>query len=141
MPRYLVVANRTLVGGHLLDELRARAAAGDATFHVVVPATHTTEHATWTEGEARADATTRLAEALRTFAGHGIDATGEVGDTSPLNAVVDATQAQRFDAVIVSTLPRGVSRWLKQDLPHRIARALPGVEVVHISGETADISG
>lgn len=141
MPRYLVVANRTLIGESLLDELRARAADGDATFHVVVPATHTLEHATWTEGQARAEAAARLDAALRTFAEHGIEATGEVGDTSPLNAVVDATQGERFDAVIVSTLPRGISRWVKQDLPHRIARALPGVQVIHIARETADISG
>lgn len=134
MPRYLVVASRTLVEEHLLGELRTRATEG-ATFHVVVPATHSIEPVVWTEGQARAEAATRLAEALHVFAEHGIDATGEVGDTSPLNAVVDATQGEHYDGVIVSTLPPGVSRWLRQDLPHRIARALPGIEVVHVTAE------
>lgn len=136
MPRYLVVANRTLVGEHLLAELRARVAP-DASFHVVVPASQDPEHATWTEGRALAAARTRLDEALRTFAEQGIDATGEVGDTDPVNAVVDAAHAGPYDTVIVSTLPPGLSRWLRQDLPHRIARAVPGTEIVHVVADAA----
>jgi len=27
-----------------------------------------------------------------------------------------------FDEIVLSTLPPGLSRWLRQDLPHRIAR-------------------
>ena len=39
-----------------------------------------------------------------------------------------------FDEVIVSTLPETVSRWLRLDLPHRLARAL-SVPVSQIEGE------
>ena len=40
MRRYLVVANRTLGGGHLLAKVRECLAAGPSEFHVLVPASH-----------------------------------------------------------------------------------------------------
>jgi hypothetical protein len=47
---------------------------------------------------------------------------GEVGSSNALNAIRDALRGQEFDEIIVSTLPSGVSRWLHQDLPHRVER-------------------
>jgi nucleotide-binding universal stress UspA family protein len=41
MRRFLVVANQTLGGAQLLDEVRARIQAGPCQFHVLVPATPT----------------------------------------------------------------------------------------------------
>src|SRR5713226_8204653 len=38
--KYLVVANQTLGGEHLMDEVRRRAAAGPSSFYIVVPNTH-----------------------------------------------------------------------------------------------------
>jgi hypothetical protein len=35
--------------------------------------------------------------------------------------VKSAVEAGSYDEIIVSTLPRRVSRWLRLDLPHRIA--------------------
>jgi GABA permease len=54
-------------------------------------------------------------------AGLYLDAT-VVGDPDPVAAVGDALRAREFDEVIVSTLPRGVSRWLRLSLPHRLER-------------------
>ena len=140
MRRYLVVANQTLGGDHLLDEVRRRMAEGPASFHIVVPATSPADHAVWTEGEAQALAEKRLELALARFRDLGADADGEVGDADPIEAVRDCQWVQQYDEVILSTLPAGVSRWLKQDLPHRMERAC-GVPVTHVVGRSEGSTG
>lgn len=132
MERFLVVANQTLGGGHLVDEVRRRLRAGACRFHVVVPVTPVAEHGTWNEGHSRVEAEKRLEVALDRFRQLGADATGELGDPSPVLAINDALRHQSFDGIILSTLPSGVSRWLKLDLPHRVERdfALPVTHVV-----------
>jgi GABA permease len=132
--RYLVVANQTLAGPHLANTVRERLAAGSCTFHVVVPATAPADHPVWTEGEAVALAEERLDVALKRFRDLGAEADGEVGDPSPMEAIRDATVDREFDEIILSTLPAGLSRWLKQDLPHRVEKAFD-LPVTHLIGE------
>jgi hypothetical protein len=134
MRRYLVVANQTLGGEHLAEVVRDVLAAGPATFHLVVPATQPRDHAVWTEGEARALAQRRLEGSLSRFRELGAEVDGEVGDESPLEAIADAMGAGAYDEIILSTLPPGVSRWLRQDLPHRVERRFD-VPVRHVVGE------
>ena len=123
MRRYLVVANQTLLGGPLLARIGECLAAGPCQFHLVVPASHARDRAVWTEGHDRAVAAERLADGLERFRGLGADVVGEVGDSHPVDAIRDAMlHAQPFDEIILSTLPPGLSRWLRQDLPHRIQR-------------------
>jgi nucleotide-binding universal stress UspA family protein len=138
MARYLVVANQTLAAEELSAKVRECLASGPCTFHIVVPATHAKDHVTWTEGAAHAIAERRLDAALERFRALGAEVEGEVGDPSPMLCIRDAIHEQAFDAVILSTLPPGPSRWLKQDLPHRIERNL-GMQVIHVTGslETA----
>ena len=133
MARYLVVANQTLAAEQLSATVRECLAAGPCTFHIVVPATHPKDHATWTEGAAHAIAERRLEAALERFRALGAEVDGEVGDESPMLCIRDAVRDQTFDAVILSTLPPGPSRWLKQDLPHRVERTL-GMKVIHVTG-------
>src|SRR5262245_27241884 len=121
MRSYLVVANRTLGGPQLIAEVTARARAEESKFHVVVPATSEHGHHNWTEGQAHAQAQQRLDEALVRFAEAGVDMTGEVGDESPSRAVGDALLRDHYDAIILSTLPPGASKWMKRDLPHRLS--------------------
>ena len=45
-----------------------------------------------------------------------------VGDPDPFAAVGDVLHARRFDEVIVSVLPRGISKWLALGLPARLRR-------------------
>jgi hypothetical protein len=130
--RYLVVANQTLGGEHLAAAIRTRHQEGPAKFHVVVPATHPQDQATWTEGEARANAERQLSTALERFREMGTDVDGEVGDESPLQAIGDAIGAETYDEIILSTLPAGASRWLRQDLPHRVERSF-GLPVTHVT--------
>lgn len=128
---YLVVANQTLASEQLLAEVRACLAAGPCDFHIVVPATHPRDHATWTEGNARALARGRLDAALAQFRDVGAAVEGTVGDESAMLAIGDALRGGSFDHVILATLPAGPSRWLRQDLPHRVERVY-GCPVTHI---------
>jgi hypothetical protein len=136
MRRYLVVANETLLGTPLADEVgrRVEESKGDCAVHVVVPASHGGNF-TWTEGQARRAAAGRLQEGLEKLGALGMAAiSGEVGDPSPVLAVGDALIAADvpFDEVLISTLPLGRSRWLKQDVVHRLQRAHPQLAVTHV---------
>lgn len=122
MRDYLVVANQTLGGERLESKVRECIAVGPCSFHLVVPATHTGEHATWTEGEARALARERLDEALKRLGALGAKVSGEVGDARPLGAIGDVVRHRDVDEIILSTLHPGISRWLRMDLPHRVER-------------------
>jgi cell pole-organizing protein PopZ len=132
--RYLVVANQTLGGQHLAEKVRACLASGPARFHILVPATVPQDHAVWTEGEARALAQRRLEAAVDRFRSLGAEVEGEVGDERPLEAIADAVRDRTFDEIILSTLPPGLSRWLGQDLPHRVERQFD-LPVTHVVGE------
>ncbi len=132
MRRYLIIANQTLMSAQLRDTLIARNDTDDCEFHIVVPATRSRGSAIWTEGRAIAHARHALDDGIRYFDHLGTAATGEVGDENPILAVSDVLQRTRFDAIIISTLPPGISRWLKRDLPHRLARRF-GLPVTHVS--------
>ncbi|HEX7166497.1 MAG TPA: hypothetical protein VF230_05915 [Acidimicrobiales bacterium] len=140
MRRYLVVANDTLLGLPLTEEVRRRVedAGGECHVHLVVPATH--GHGAWTEGGARARAARQLEHGEARYAGlGGAVVTGEVGDPSPVLAVGDAMLASKepFDEVLVSTLALGRSRWLKQDVIHRLQRAHPDLRITHVAATPA----
>ena len=122
MRRYLIVAHRTLGGADLLDRLRRHVEEGPCRFHLLVPVTHPADHV-WTEGEVRVAAQQRLDAGLDSLRKLGLEATGEIGDVNPVYAVgVLLRRGERFDGLIVSTLPPGMSRWLKLDVPTRLAR-------------------
>jgi hypothetical protein len=129
MRRYLVVANRTLGGEHLLDAVRQRISEGPCAFHVVVPASHPSS--AWSDEEVIVAARHRLDDALDRFRALGVDVTGEVGDASPVRAVADVLLHDTFDEILLSTLPPGPSRWLRQDVIHRLERSVD-VPVVHV---------
>jgi hypothetical protein len=138
MGTYLVVAHRTLVEDHLLDEVRTRCAAGDCTFHLVVPVHHPRDHA-WTDGEVESAARRRLDEGLAAFEAVGAEVTGEVGDANPVYAVGTAMRSHPetdWAGIIVSTLPRGVSRWLHLDLVSRLTYEYD-LPVTHLVATTA----
>lgn len=152
MRRYLVVANQTLGGDELVKVIRDRLAAGPSDFYVVVPATHSARYAAairaagLAEGlsppilpesdeEGLATARQRLQQELERLRAAGANAEGEVGDPDPMVAIGRVLGRRDFDEVIVSTLPPGVSAWLRMDLPHRVARKFK-LPVVHVPSET-----
>lgn len=133
MRSYLLVANQTLDSPAL--QQWARQAVADSPdgchIHLVVPATRVPGVVVWTEGEARAAAERRLADALTKFASMGAKVDGEVGDEHPHIAATNALREGDYDAVVVSTLPATVSRWLKLDVVSRL-RKESTVPVMHI---------
>ena len=135
MRRYLVVSNQTLGGAALAAKVKAALEEGSAEFHLVVPAT-APSHFAWSEGEARAIAQDRLDAALRWFSSIGATATGEVADEHPLYAIRDALREHEIDEIIISTLPPGMSKWLRQDLPRKVQKEFE-IPVTHIVGETS----
>jgi hypothetical protein len=119
----LVVAHRTAATPALLDAVRDRAARGDARFTLVVPNSPRGLHRVidpedMDEQSAR-EALDQALPLLSEAAGSEVD--GMVGDPNPLAAVEDAVNAGDFDEIIISTLPHTVSRWLRLDLPHKVA--------------------
>lgn len=128
MPRYLVVANLTLGGDHLMEILRDRAEDPEARFHVLAPASSAPEgfHVI-DEEQAAVAASQRLRSAMERFAELGVkEVTGEVGTSRPNDAIGDVIRANGndpFDEIILSTLPAGPSRWIAMDLPRRVERA------------------
>jgi hypothetical protein len=131
MRRFLIVGNQTLASGELRAAVRERLLVEPSRFHIVVPATPPREHFSWSEGEATAVARRHLDEALAWMEEEGATVTGEVGDPSPALAVSDALERAIFDEIIVSTLPSGLSRWIHQDLPHRLERRT-GLPIAHV---------
>lgn len=88
----------------------------------------------WTESEARSIAAARLEQALARFSALDADVDGEVGDADPALAVEDVLlRGETFDAIVLSTLPPGPSRWLRLDLPHRL-EGKTGLRVIHVIG-------
>ena len=72
--------------------------------------------------EARRRAEGRLSKMIGRIRAAGGNADGVVGDADPVVAVRDVLEEQSFAEIIVSTLPAGISRWLKMDLPSRVSR-------------------
>lgn len=123
--KILVVADRTADSPDLIAALRRRAGRAPAGFTLLVPAVPrglawaADMKAGWSDAVARAD---RAAGRIRE-AGLELEET-IVGDPDPFAAVGDALHAREFDEVVVSVLPRGISRWLALGLPSRLRRAL-----------------
>jgi hypothetical protein len=152
MRRYLVVANQTLGGKELREEIRKRVAAGDSSFYVLVPNTRAAHYhvvpaaggfvpmptmATGYDGpgtdeEATEEAQERLSRMLANLTQLGVKAEGRLGSADPLDAIDQALKDHEVDEVIVATLPKRVSRWLGSDVPHQVERryGLPVTTIV-----------
>jgi nucleotide-binding universal stress UspA family protein len=113
--RILVIANETVGGGALREEIKRRSEGYREQVLVVCPALNAPlRHWVSDEDAARVAAQERLEASLARLAEAGIDARGEVGDGDPLQAIEDALRTFGADEVIISTHPEGRSHWLER---------------------------
>jgi hypothetical protein len=123
--RILVVANRTAATPALIEAVRERARRGPCSFALLVPQLA----CEIPYGDEEARTTLELAIPLLEEAAGG-DVAPMIGPADALLAVERVLVRERFDEVIVSTLPERVSQWLGRDLPSRIERLGLPVTVV-----------
>jgi hypothetical protein len=120
----LVVANETVLGGPLLDRVRARAREGNVSFLIVCPQSDPSraEHP---------DAERRLRTALSALRSEGIEVHGQIAHPDPFTAAMQAIHDERIDEITVSTYPGERSGWLRRDLVGRL-RSESGLPVEHV---------
>jgi hypothetical protein len=121
--RVLVVAHKTAATPALIEAVRTRAAQGSCTFTLLVPnavggLAKVMDPEDQPEDESR-DMLELAIPLLEDAAGGHVE--GMVGSANPMEAIQDAVNIHGFDEIILSTLPVRVSRWLKLDLPSKVA--------------------
>jgi nucleotide-binding universal stress UspA family protein len=135
--KVLVVATRTAACSELVDVLKDRAVQDQATFNLLVPATPYGWAWLADMYSGGIDAERYLAAAVKRYEDAGIVLeSAQLGDPDPVAAVMDAVHFGACDEIIVSTLPRHLSKWLRLSLPHRL-RAVSGLPVTHVVGSQA----
>ena len=120
----LVVAHKTAATPALLEAVAQRAQRGPCFFHLLVPSPGP-------RGGSDGEQVLALAVPLLEEAAHR-PVTGSVSARhDPMDAIEETLHDGDFDEIIISTLPRSVSRWLHIDLPRRVAHLrLPVTTVV-----------
>ena len=142
MVHLLLVANKTLASGEVSDFVKDRMAKEkDCRFTLLVSATpRSSDAGEWTAtavgsvgsgvyvpqqvaGEDNWEhARGRLEYGLDILRNLGATVDGVVGDPNPAKAISDVLKRRSYDEVALSTLPKGVSRWLGLDIPHQVQR-------------------
>jgi hypothetical protein len=124
--RTLVVANRTVGGEELIEQLKRLAAEAPHRFIVVCPQ----------GGAGEDDAHRRLAHTLKRLQDEGLDAIGQVTHPDPYTAIQQALHFYGIDEIVISTFPATRSGWLRADLVGRV-QASTDKPVHHVVSSTS----
>jgi GABA permease len=142
--RVLVLANETVNGDELLDELRAIDRARKAEYYVCVPANPIDTGQAMHQGAVYIwDATTEAAQArldrtMEILRSEGLHADGALGNYRPLRALADAVAQFHPDRLVICTHPEDRSAWLRYDVVDR-ARETYDIPVTHVVAESVPV--
>lgn len=137
MARYLLVAHQTADSPEL--EAKVLGLARDdpeAEFVLVVPATqigYLLELEKGASGSPLTQARLRARRARDSLSQAGVPLTAtRIGHYDPLTAIEEELRSGSYKAVVICTLPHGLSRWLRMDLPAQVSRRYPKLKVMHV---------
>jgi hypothetical protein len=131
----LVVANETLGGRRLREVLAQKTKINPSlVIRLVIPQSRPRRGSVIYVQSVHDAAQVRLDLALALLRDAGFEASGEVGDSDPFNATMDAIGERKPDEIVISTLPATASGWLRRDLVERVAEA-SGIAVQHVISE------
>ena len=136
----LVVANETVSGRKLIDEVERRKSSGGLQVTVLAPVSEPQRGYVVYQDTRRAAAGRRLDRTLSMLRDEGIPAHGLVVEADPVTAVRDALAQlePRVDEIIVATHPQQKSGWLRKNVVDRIRDEAGGRPVEHV---VVDVSG
>ncbi len=143
--RVLVLANETVEGDELMDELRKIDRSGNAEYFICVPANpidtgqamHSGAVYLWDKTTEAAQA--RLDRTLELLRAEHLDVRGELGEYRPLRALANAVAEFSPDQLVICTHPEDRSAWLRYDVVERAREGYPNLPVTHVIVETAAI--
>ncbi len=140
MASYLLVANETAESPemlHAVAEINTHDSVAE--FVIVIPATplNLLQQFEGTAKSARGLAAQRAQSTRLHLESLGVRVRStRIGSWDPYEAIEDALMADTYEAIVLSTLPPGVSRWLRMDLPSRVARRHPEIRLVHVVAQS-----
>jgi GABA permease len=138
MAHYLIVAHQTAGISELLEQVQRTMREDPASeITLLVPATPVDHLLHWTEGESVEIARRQAESACARLEAEGANMRRAlVGDASPLQAIADelSERPESYDAMIICTLPLGLSSWLKLDAVNQARRRF-GLPVTHVTAE------
>lgn len=162
--RWLIVTNQTLGTGEVVAEVERLSASGPCEFHLLVPATLSQTYARarrmsmlaadpvtgipsehlqagmdflGPDTEGLEEAQKRLDAQVAKLGKTSFAVTAELGDPDPVRAILAVLDRSSFDGIILSTLPPGISRFVKGDLPSRVRR-VSSLPVTYLPGEVPE---
>jgi hypothetical protein len=119
----LVVASQTVGGPQLIESLERRSTSSPHRFTVIAPQGGGDDGAAATQE--------RLDQTLAELRQAGLKVKGYVTHPDPLTSIRQAMQVYPADEIVISTLPKQKSRWLRGDLINQ-ARKATGRPVEHL---------
>ncbi|HEY7950461.1 MAG TPA: hypothetical protein VID51_06455 [Solirubrobacterales bacterium] len=131
--RLLVVANETVEGEALLEEIRGRCRGRNCEILIVTPALTGSRASHWASDVDGAIelARQRMELSLIAIGQLRLKARGEIGDSDPNVAIEDALRVFPADEIVISTHPPERSRWLEHGVVER-AREQIDLPISHV---------
>jgi len=132
--RLLVVANETVGGAALLEEIGRRCRDRDCEILVITPALAASRANHWASDIDEAIVLARQRMELSVIEVEQrlqLKAKGEIGDSDPNVAIGDALRVFAADEIVISTHPPQTSRWLERGVVDR-AREEIDLPITHV---------